>query len=225
MNWFINYALLFLVFIGLLRERRRTNVSLAELRARMLQVEELLIEVCFFLEESAKSRMDSSEIQSSQVLSEIEEEERISPELMEGSEAGSEVESGTAPERRLEPRLAPPELPEMEEEIKLEPKPKAVPIEARQPVGGEVESADASPPPSRSFSDNDEKDERSGGVEPSGGRNRAQTPPLNPPFGKHKRNQRIVDLFQQGMSVKEIAMRTGMGQGEVQLIIDLYSRR
>ncbi len=37
-----------------------------------------------------------------------------------------------------------------------------------------------------------------------------------------ERHQTIIRLFQKGLSVKEIARQSGMGQGEVQLIIDLY---
>lgn len=226
MSWFISYTLLFLVYIGLLRERRRTNAGLAELRARMLQVEELLIEVCFFLEEPVESRMDSGEIQSSHVLREIiEEEEGISSEPLERLEVKPEVEPGSVAEQKPESKLAPPNLMEIKDAKELESKPKVVSIKGPEPVRGEVENADVSPSQNRVFLDNEEKNVRFRGVEQSEGWNKAQTPPLEIPFGKHKRNQRIVSLFQQGMSVKEIAMKTGMGQGEVQLIVDLYSRR
>ncbi|HBK68351.1 MAG TPA: hypothetical protein DDZ91_06900 [Firmicutes bacterium] len=40
-----------------------------------------------------------------------------------------------------------------------------------------------------------------------------------------ERNQMIIELFQKGLSVKEIARKSGMGQGEVQLIIDLYTQK
>jgi FtsZ-interacting cell division protein ZipA len=37
-------------------------------------------------------------------------------------------------------------------------------------------------------------------------------------------NQQIIQLWQQGLPVPEIARQTGKGQGEVQLIIDLYCK-
>ncbi|HEY8344371.1 MAG TPA: hypothetical protein VIL66_04165 [Bacillota bacterium] len=42
--------------------------------------------------------------------------------------------------------------------------------------------------------------------------------------GANKR-QMIIDLSNEGAPIKEIARQVGMGQGEVQLIIDLYSKK
>lgn len=39
------------------------------------------------------------------------------------------------------------------------------------------------------------------------------------------RRRQVLELFHQGIPVKTIARRIGMGQGEAQLIIDLYARR
>ncbi|NLY91251.1 MAG: hypothetical protein GX081_06540 [Firmicutes bacterium] len=37
-------------------------------------------------------------------------------------------------------------------------------------------------------------------------------------------NQQIIELWQQGLPVPEIARQTGKGQGEVQLIVELYCK-
>ncbi|HHU51495.1 MAG TPA: hypothetical protein GXZ36_06720 [Firmicutes bacterium] len=46
--------------------------------------------------------------------------------------------------------------------------------------------------------------------------------PINPSANKR---QMIIDLSNEGAPIKEIARQVGMGQGEVQLIIDLYSKK
>lgn len=37
-------------------------------------------------------------------------------------------------------------------------------------------------------------------------------------------HQQIIELWQQGLAIPEIARQTGKGQGEVQLIVDLYCK-
>lgn len=134
MNWFFLFVCLILIFF-FLGEKRRVNKSFAELKSRLQQVEELLVEVCAVLE-NERAEDDPSrkgEDQSGKV----------------GKRFSGEEVSFKSKWR--------------EEEVK--------------------------------------KEDR-----------------------KSRKTKKIINLYNQGHSVNEIARQTGTGQGEVQLIIDLYSR-
>lgn len=47
---------------------------------------------------------------------------------------------------------------------------------------------------------------------------------INPEFISDPKHREIFDLWQQGLSVEEIARRLGKGRGEIQLVLGIYRR-
>jgi len=193
LGWFF---LFMLVVIGLgWRERKKNARIFSELSSRLAQVEELLLEVCALVEEKLAL-----------------EELPPLPEEMEETSAPherEEAEEAARPEEPTERQLAESVVVEGTPEATNEP-PQTVDVQREEPqLPQEQEPQRPAPqtqPPARE------------GSKPTKGKKAgtAKRPKL-PPW-----NEKIIELWQQGVSVPEIARQVEKGQGEVQLIIDLY---
>ncbi|NLW56908.1 MAG: hypothetical protein GX050_09925 [Firmicutes bacterium] len=243
-GWFVLLLLVFIFFFFFLsrRGRKRLQVRLAELSSRVAQVEELLLEICAVLEEKEpipellpaeteealfeeeRDVISSREVRdpklSVEALPEEEREVLSSPSLARTDVNSVDSERRPPHQARLEaetrektgehPREKPKKEPSDQSREKAPEKQPEQKVTATHGKGASSQKANnttAQPQAASSPRGREINQERLNKIDPS-------TLP--------ERSKRIIELLQQGLSVKEIARTTGMGQGEVQLIIDLY---
>ncbi len=196
---FFFFCIAILLFCNLW-ERMKNRRRLAGLNSRIRQLEELLLEVCAVLEENR----EKEEAEGSGTA-------RLEPAGQEPGEPESlgKPEELGEPEKPGEPESigAPGEFGEPEEIVQY-----AAPKEPEEPV------ALVSLPPFAAEERPTAEEEYIYGW--TGGED-----PAPPEQQAADRRHQVLELFHQGIPVKTIARRIGMGQGEAQLIIDLYARR
>ncbi len=176
-----------IIFLLWLWEKRKTRRRLADLRLRVRHIEELLLEICAYLEREAKKEPA-------------------------GKEEGKQLDDG----RMVKDLLT--EEPVKEERAKEELASSSL-VQEEKEAGREGETEREAEPAVETGND------RSG---PGPGRGKGKTgekKKITETVQVPERHRDVLNLFEQGLSVKDIARRTGMGQGEVQLIVDLYAPR
>src|SRR5690554_2062389 len=156
-----------------LRDKRKILRKFSDLRLRVRQMEELLLEICAYLEKETKETA-----------------------AVEGQ--GKPPDSGRTVKAMLFEQST----------IKEQKQPEPAKSPSTTERKGVVRKAET-----------DLNAEKAG----SGGSDTCESRPAHRKVPE--RHREILGLFQQGISVKNIARQTGMGQGEVQLIVDLYARR
>ncbi|NLC53986.1 MAG: hypothetical protein GX770_08485 [Firmicutes bacterium] len=207
----VGWCFLFMLVIIVLgwRERKKNFRNYSELNSRLAQAEELLLEVCALVEERV-----------------VQEELPPLPDEPEELEIQQELETRQEPVGQEEP-LKPqapvePEVPGKPEAVKTEeahnqageaqkPPPTAV-DQKEQPLLAGEQGEQPKPPVSSAKTPAKQGSKHTKGKKAK----RAKEQKL-PPW-----NQQIIELWQKGLSVQEIARQIEKGQGEVQLIIDLY---
>ncbi|NLM37178.1 MAG: hypothetical protein GX202_03510 [Firmicutes bacterium] len=207
--------LLVLVVLGW-RERKRNIRKFSEITSRLAQVEELLLEVCSLVEE----RLLQEE------LSPLpnEPEEPVKPQrLLVETEELAEAAAPEEPPRPAEPgstdRVARRVVSKQPEETN----------QPRATAAGKKES----PVPTREQTGRSARTER-----PAQAKSNVAQPKLpaqeesRPAVSRKVKNikgqklspgnQKIIELWRKGLSIQDIARQLEKGQGEVQLIVDLY---
>ena len=194
---FFFFCIAFLLFLNLWA-RIKNRRRLAKVNSRIRQLEELLLEVCAILEENReKEEPAASRVARLAAAKEPED-------LVEQVEQAKPDE----PEK-------PQEAGEPEEGItSLSP---AAGKEDRDRPAGKKAAVGEEP------AKGEERDKEEGPASAGGGSGGEK--PIPPEQQAADRRRQVLDLYHQGMPVKAIARRIGMGQGEAQLIIDLYGRR
>lgn len=191
-------------------ERIKNRRRLASLNSRIRQLEELLLEVCAVLEESRNSEEPAAS--------------------RAGQLVPAEEPAALAGLKAVEITEEPPEEPEKPEETGKpeeagEPEERVTPL---PPAGGrehrDHQAAKGTTAGERQAGE--EENEREEEEGPAAIADRAGGEESVPPeLPAADRRRQVLELFHQGIPVKTIARRFGMGQGEAQLIIDLYARR
>lgn len=203
----VGWGFLFLLVVIILgwRERRRNYRKFSELNTRLAQVEELLLEVCALVEEKI-------------VPGEL---PPLQPEPAVPEKPAEKTEPDQ-PGRRKEPEK--PNADEVGAPGTTALRVVSKPVEETAPPSPTVASRKEQPgltgeqpaPPEQP--DSPPKMPAKKGRKPATDK---KTKTVNvqklPPW-----NQQIIELWQKGLSVQEIARQIGKGQGEVQLILDLY---
>lgn len=212
------------IFILNRRGRKGLQASLGELSSRVAQVEELLLEICAVLEEKERI-FEPLPAEAEEALPE-DESNVLSPQLLPHTEVEVSPPAGErkpAREERPEPETKGKTGKNLSEQPKQKPQEKP---------GDQAREKAVEKRPGQTGTAAGEKNEVGlvENVKPSQqatsssrGKeiNRARLEKIDP-TKLPERSRKIFELLQQGLSVKEIARSTGMGQGEVQLIIDLY---
>ncbi|HHU82657.1 MAG TPA: hypothetical protein GXZ26_06605 [Firmicutes bacterium] len=197
---FFFFCIAILLF-WILWERIRNRLRLTGLNSRIRQLEELLLEVCAVLEESLKKEEPETSFAAQLEPAMKESGEPEKPEELE------EPEKLEAPEELEESEKPVSPLPLVGKKDYWDPQAKTVAMAEEQPTAeqeGERGTGEGKPAIHG----------QTGGEE-SG----------QPELQAADRRRQVLELFHQGIPVKTIARKIGMGQGEAQLIIDLYARR
>lgn len=197
-GWSVLLAVLMSFFLFLFwRGRKRIQAVLAELSSRVALVEELLLEIYSVIE---KKELFPELISPAETAGSLTEEEE------DGSPVSLPlIETNPADGERM-----------MTGREKREPEKEIMEKTQEQKVIIELENGELN------------KKAHSETAQP-----KTTTPPLGREIKKERldkidtsalpeRSKTIIELLQKGFSVKEIARTSGIGQGEVQLIIDLY---
>lgn len=174
-----------IIFLLWLWDKRRTLRKLSDLRIRVGHIEELLLEICAYLEREAKK--------------ETAERER-----------GNNLDTGRMVKTLL-----------FEQPVKKEQKQPVLspPVQERNEIVQKEATNGKSEPTVDTGKDRSVR--RPAGEKGKTGEKKKIVETVQVP----RRHRDVLNLFQQGVSVKDIARQTGMGQGEVQLIVDLYAPR
>jgi hypothetical protein len=250
-GWLIFFLVLISFFFFLTRRgRKRLQASLAELASRVAQVEELLLEICAVLEEKEpfpelpeETEEPLSEDESDVIAPQSIVHPEVDPNPAAREERPPRQESPGANEqgeiRELligEGRLSHQKRPERETNERtggnLSEQPKQKPgVQSKPKLAAHPrEAVQAKRPEQTAARERDvvSQNEKGNTAQPqvesaSRGResNKERLAKIDP-AALPERSRKIIELLQKGLSVKEIARSTGMGQGEVQLIIDLY---
>mgnify|MGYP001217040404 CR=1 FL=1 len=236
------------IFILNRRGRKGLQASLGELSSRVAQVEELLLEICAVLEEKERI-FEPLPAEAEEALPE-DESNVLSPQLLPHTEVEVSPPAGErkpAREERPEPGVED-EIRELLIGEKKAPHQKRPEPETKGKTGKNLSEQPKQKPQEKPGDQAREKavEKRPGQTGTAAGEknevglvenvkpsqqatsssrgkeiNRARLEKIDP-TKLPERSRKIFELLQQGLSVKEIARSTGMGQGEVQLIIDLY---
>ena len=195
----VGWCFLFMLVIIVLgwRERKKNLRKFSEINFRLAQVEELLLEVCALVEERLV-------------------QEELPPLLDEPQESGTRQEP-VEQEEPVKPQVVEPEKPEGVKTREVgnkagktkQPTQTAAAQREEQPVLSEEQPE---PPVSQP-----RMPAKQGSKQTKGKKAKKAKGQKLPPW-----NQQIIELWQKGLSVQEIARQIEKGQGEVQLIIDLY---
>jgi outer membrane biosynthesis protein TonB len=193
--------LLMLVIIVLgWRERKKNTRKFSEINTRLAQVEELLLEVCALVEENVI-------------------QEDLSPLPNELGEPVELEEPIITPEPVVPEKLEKPEMVEKRESSnrkgKTDKPPQSAAVQKEKAVSTreQLEQPEQAGPPASP----PKMPAKQGSKQTKGKKVKtAKGQKLSP------LNQQIIELWQKGLSVQEIARQIEKGQGEVQLIIDLY---
>lgn len=205
--------LLMLVIIVLgWRERKKNTRKFSEINTRLAQVEELLLEVCALVEENV--------IQED--LSPLPNELGEPVELEDRGETPEPVELEEpiiTPEPVVAEKLEKPEMVEKRESSnrkgKTDKPPQSAAVQKEKAVSTreQLEQPEQAGPPASP----PKMPAKQGSKQTKGKKVKtAKGQKLSP------LNQQIIELWQKGLSVQEIARQIEKGQGEVQLIIELY---
>lgn len=214
------FFLLVIIVLGW-RERKRNWRRFSEITSRLAQVEELLLEVCSLVEE----RLIKEEL--SPLPHEPEKTEKPEePEVTEEPEEKAQPEKPQGPaelgrpdgvERREVSHLpegtkqpSPTAMGKRETSVlnREQPEEPGQPEQPEQPERPEQAKSPVSQPKPQTQAESKQTMGRK----------------VKAPKGQNLPawNQQIIELWQKGLSVQEIARQLEKGQGEVQLIVDLY---
>lgn len=225
-GWYLGCFLVVLFIFW--RTKKKYFTILSELSSRISLVEELLLEICAVLEEQEPLSKVSLEMTET-----IVEEESSEP---------SREPLVFSPPQDLEEKQPNEKLPTNPEQIMPN---SSKPVkEVQKPDKLETKKKESIPEKAQKVTSSNSKENKTHAEqktpEEEGNTNLKQETPKRKSKVNNKqetlkkeieniemlatpeRHQTIIELYQKGLTVKEIARQSGMGQGEVQLIIDLY---